>query len=70
MTLLTTYFSVSSVSVTSTSEASSSTRKGELSTTGRDSDTTIEEIEKVKVWSYPSKQNLEGFIFSLTKQNY
>merc|ERR1711902_152848 len=38
--------SVSSVSVTSTSDASSSTRKGELSTTGRDSDTTIEENEK------------------------
>merc|ERR1719500_125614 len=37
---------VSSVSVTSTSDASSSTRKGEMSTTGRDSDTTIEEIEK------------------------
>ena len=41
-------FSVSSVSVTSTSDASSSTRKGELSTTGRDSDTTIEENEKVR----------------------
>ena len=49
MSLLTLFnFSVSSVSVTSASEASSNTRKGETSTTGRDSDTTIEDNEKVK----------------------
>ena len=36
------------MSVTSASDASSSTRKGELPTTGRDSDTTIEENEKVR----------------------
>ena len=38
--------------MTSTSDASSSTRKGETSTTGRDSDTTIEENDKVGKQTY------------------
>lgn len=49
---------VSSVSVTSTSDASSSTRKGETSTTGRDSDTTIEENDKIGQEGEDTMKNL------------